>query len=242
MIIKNLKFQTNGGAVSVCSLLMVFLEGRHQLVEQVVFHQKLLLPQVIVASFFQWLLSVLVLFQNAALAVLLKSCWCHCCRNCDGLQGCLLEPCCDIFSCLVATCLLCGEEQEDLNTPACLHNLEGILLFFSGRANQTSFRGLKLSVAVKISQDCLCHSRIHIVMKQLVFSCPAESWTAFIFAMKLLNIPKVSLHTFFSSVHLACFNDSLTCANKYTYRSTSKSGGTRNTHVLFHKALGLFIF
>lgn len=53
MIIKNLKFQTNGGAVSVCSLLMVFLEGRHQLVEQVVFHQKLLLPQVIVASFFQ---------------------------------------------------------------------------------------------------------------------------------------------------------------------------------------------
>lgn len=153
-----------------------------------------------------------------------------------------MEPCCDIFSCLVAACLLCGEEQEDLNTAVCLHNLEGIRLFFFGRANQTSFRGLKLSVAVKISQDCLCHSCIQIMMKQLVFSCLAESWIAFIFAVKLLNISKVSFHTCFSLVHLVCFYDSLAYANKYTYRSTSKSGGTRNMHVLFHKALGSFNF
>lgn len=195
-----------------------------------------------VASFFQQLLSMLVLLQNAALSVLLKCCWCHRSRNCDGLKGCFLEPCCDIFSCLVAACLLCGEQQEGLNTAVCLHNLEGIRLFFSGRANQTSFRGLKLSVAVKISQDCLCHSRIQIMMKQLVFSCLAESWIAFIFVGKLLNMPKVSFHTFFSLVHMACFYDCLAYASKYTYRSPSKSRGTRNTHVLFHKALGLFIF
>lgn len=96
------------------------------------------------ASFFQQLLLLLVLLQNAALAVLLKSCWCHCCRNCDGLKGWVLEPCCDIFSCLVAAFLLCGEEQEDLNTAVCLHNLEGIRLFFSGRANKTSFQRFEI--------------------------------------------------------------------------------------------------
>ena len=193
-----------------------------------------------VASFFQQLLSVLVLLWNAALSVMLKSCWHHRCRNCAGLKDWFLEPCCDIFSCLVAACLLCGEEQEDQNTAACLHNLQGIRLFFSGRANHTSFRGLKLSFAVKISQDCLCHSRIQIMMKQLVFSCSAESWIAFVFVLKLLNIPKVSVHTFFSLVHLLCFHDSLENENKC--RFTSKSGETRNMRVLFHKALGLFMF
>lgn len=81
-----------------------------------------------------------------------------------------MELLCDIFSCLVAACLLCGEEQEALNAAVFLHNLKSIRFFFSnGKANQTSFRLLKISVAVKILQDRLCHSLAQIIMKQPVF-------------------------------------------------------------------------
>lgn len=70
----------------------------------------------------------------------------------------------DIFSCLVAACLLCGEEQEDVSAAVCLHNLGRIRLFFLWKSKSDFFRGLKLSVAVKISQDCFCHNCIQITM------------------------------------------------------------------------------
>lgn len=41
-----------------------------------------------------------------------------------------MELLCDIFSCLVAACLLCGEEQEALNAAVFLRNLKSIQFFF----------------------------------------------------------------------------------------------------------------
>lgn len=102
--------------------------------------------------------------------------------------------------------------------------------YSNGEANQTSFRLLKISVAVL--QDCLCHSYAHIVMKQPVFSRLAEHWIAFVIAVKLLNTSDASFHTCFNLVHLACFYDSLAHANKCTYWSRSKLASTK-TRMLF---------
>lgn len=144
-----------------------------------------------VASFFQQLHSVLLL-QNAALVVLLL-----CCRSCDGLNSWFLDPVVRFLAASLLFACFCGEEQEDLN--ACITWRE--LDYFS-LEEQTFCRGLKLSVAVRLSQDCLCHSLIQIMMKQLVFLHLAESWIAFICMVKLLSISKVSFLSFFSSLDM----------------------------------------
>lgn len=100
------------------------------------------------------------------------------------------------------------------------------------KANQTSFRLPKISVAIKILQDCLCHSYAQIIIEQPVFFRLAEYWIAFVIAVKLLNTSDVSLHTCFNLVHLACFYDSLAHANKYMYWSMSKLGSIKNTYAM----------
>lgn len=55
---------------------------------------------------------------------------------------------------------------------ACI-NWKGLNYF--SLEEQIFFRDLKLAVAVRMSQDCFCHTLIQIVMKQLVFFHLVES-------------------------------------------------------------------
>lgn len=50
----------------------------------------------------------------------------------------------DIFSCLVAACLLCGEEQEDVSAAVCLHNLGRIRLFFLWKSKSDFFQRFEI--------------------------------------------------------------------------------------------------
>lgn len=116
MTIKNLKFQINGGAVSVCSWASA--SGVSSAIVTALSHGDFVFSIAFNGGFYKmqlWLCGWSVVDVIIAETVMDSKVGSHC----------------DIFSCLVAACLLCGEEQEDVNTAVCLHNLGRIRLFFS---------------------------------------------------------------------------------------------------------------
>lgn len=139
-----------------------------------------------------------------------------------------MELWCDIFSCLVAACLLCGEEQEALNAAVFLHNLKSILDFFFELKSKSDF--FQTSENISCSQNFtglplpqLCSDHYEAVC---IFSISGVL-NCFCHCSKIIEH-----HTCFNLVHLACFYDSLAHANKYTYRSMSKLGSTKSTHAM----------